>query len=81
MNNSHEILTDVVSANTWTNWAPMVQCSTTGTITQNRNSSCQTADFECSSICTGGRTTERTTTVLLCCARKFTALNIVNYGL
>ena len=71
-----KISTDVVSANTWTNWAPMAQCGATGTITQNHTSSCQPAVFECSSICTGGRTTQRTIAVPLCCARTFTALNI-----
>ena len=42
----------------------------TGTVTQTRTSSCQTANFPCSSVCIGGRTTERTVTVPLCCERE-----------
>ena len=78
MNDSHdhEMSTDVVSANTWSNWAPMAQCGTTGTITQSRTSSCQTADLECSSICTGGRTTQRTTAIPLCCTCEFIKFKI-----
>ena len=68
---NNNITTDVVSANTWSSWAPVVSCGMTGTVTQTRTFSCQTADFQCSYDCTGIRGSERVVTVPLCCKREF----------